>query len=72
MAEMTIAPVELTDAELDLVTGGANQGQGGTAAAGAAAGLVNAAVAAVANVAVAVENVANHNEVLKNVFIDVL
>jgi len=70
MADNSMPIIELSDAELDLVTGGA--GQGGVNAVGAAGGLVNAAVGAVANVRVAVDNVANHNDVLKNVFIDVL
>jgi len=70
MAEMKIAaPVELSDAELDLVTGGANPGQGVANAAGAV-GLV--AVAAGVGANIAVDHVLNNNEVVKNVFVDVL
>jgi transketolase len=69
MADMNISkPVELTDAELDLVTGGA--GQGVANAVGAVGGL--AAVAAGVGANIAVTNVANNNEVVKNVFVDVL
>lgn len=67
-----LVPVELTDAELDLVTGGARQDAGAAAAGAAVGGLVAAGVGVAANVQANVENVGNNNEIVKNVFVDVL
>ncbi|WP_043344568.1 hypothetical protein [Belnapia moabensis] len=64
MAEMIIAaPVELTDAELDAVAGGANPQALAAAGGAAAGGLVNAGVGVAAAVAANVENIANNNNV---------
>ena len=58
MSEILLEPAELTDAELDVVCGGA-------ANAGAAAGAVGL-VAVAAGVAAAIDNVANNKHVLDN------
>ena len=67
-----MTPVELTDAELDLVTGGARQNAGAAAAGAAVGGLLAAGVGVAANVQANVEDVGNDNEIVKNVFVDVL
>ena len=61
--KMILEPVELSDAELDFVCGGA-------ANSGAAAGAVGL-VGVAAGVAAAVDNVANNNNVLNNLNIPV-
>jgi hypothetical protein len=68
MTNHDLALVELSDAELDAVAAGAANGNGAAAAYGAV-GLVAANVAA--GLGVAVNNVANNNEVVKNVFVNV-
>jgi len=73
MTAMNIAqPVELSDAELDLVTGGRNQNAGAAAAGAAVGGLLAAGAGVAANVQANVDNVGNNNEIVKNVFVDVL
>ena len=73
MANPSIAtPVELSDAELDLVTGGARQNAGAAAAGAAVGGLLAAGAGVAANVQANVEDVGNNTEIVKNVFINVL
>ena len=65
-----LAPVELTDAELDAVAAGQNQRALAAAGGAAAAGLIAAGVGVAAIVQANVENIANNNNIAVAVLSD--